>query len=374
MFTFKGKLEHLLCPGDYYSLEIFQEELSKVFSQCWVPLCLWEDVSKSGERFAGQIANKPVVVVNENGSVKAFSNVCGHRHSLICPLGRGAGERLKCQIHGWEYDCDGNLSKIPDGKHFKVVKPGDFSLTTYRAQRLGPFVFVNLAPEGPSLESHFGSLVPEYEYWYGNVRLIHVWSQEHDVNWKIPVENAVESYHVPMIHPQTFQDYRDESLHDHRLEPTYTRYGDLLPYEGKAGFVSRAMSLYTKVLIKQPTFERFTHTHVFPSMMLYYGDIYRSLNYIEPLSPTRFRTTCYGFVPTGIRFGVLGKVLQDLSMIVFKRMGRKITSEDAAYWPSVQAGLKSSTHQGVISAREERVYAFQKWLRGILDGEGARKN
>ena len=114
-------------------------------------------------------------------------------------------------------------------------------------------------------------------------------------------------------------------------------------------------------------FERFKHTHIFPNMMLYYGDIYRNLNIIEPLSPTRFRFKCFGFVPSEIRFGVFGKLLQDLSMIVFSRMAKKIIAEDVAYWPSVHLGLQSSLHQGVISAREERVYAFQKWLSGILE-------
>ena len=372
MFHFTGKLEHLLQPTDYYDPAVFDAERRSVFAKTWSPLCLVDEVSKNGDRYAGQIAGQQVVVINHQGVLSAFSNVCGHRHSLICPPGHGSSKKMKCQIHGWEYDSAGHLTTIPDGKHFKVVKPGDFSLRRFRVEQCGPFVFVNLSNDGPSLEEFLGTLAPEFNQWYQDVRLIQRWDHEHDVNWKVPVENAIESYHVPMVHPTTFQDFREEALHDHRLEPTYTRYGDLLPYEDKPGFVSLAFRIYTRLLIRNPSFERFTHTHLFPNIMLYYGDIYRSLTIIEPLTPRRFRFRCYGFVPTQVRFGWLGRKIQDLSMVVLTRMGRKIINEDAALWPSVQQGLESSDHRGVLSAREERVFAFQRYLRCMLGASATR--
>ena len=49
-------------------------------------------------------------------------------------------------------------------------------------------------------------------------------------------------------------------------------------------------------------------------------------------------------------------------MRVFIPMGRKIIGEDAVLWPPVQQGLEASDHRGVLSAREERVYAFQRYV------------
>ena len=37
-------------------------------------------------------------------------------------------------------------------------------------------------------------------------------------------------------------------------------------------------------------------------------------------------------------------------------------AEDAVLWPRVQQGLEASDHRGVLSAREERVYAFQRFV------------
>jgi choline monooxygenase len=362
MFNFSGKLEHLLHPSDYYSNSVYKEELEKVFAKSWIPACLASDLSEAGSRFACEIAGAPVVILRDADGLKAYSNVCGHRHSLICPVGKGTGHRMRCQIHGWEYNSKGQLAKIPDGKHFKVVKPGDFSLKRYQVESFGPFVFVNLQPDATGVEGYFGSFAPDYLKWFEDVRLLSVWEHEHDVNWKIPVENSVESYHVPVIHPNTFEDFRDESLHDHLLEDSFTRYRDLLPYEKKPGFISRAMKEYTRLLLINPTYERFTHTHVFPNIVLYYGDIYRNLTLIEPLSETRFRYRCFQFVPTKIRYGAIGRMIQDLSMVVFVRMVKKIIGEDAALWSQVQKGVMASSHRGVLSAREERVYAFQEYM------------
>jgi phenylpropionate dioxygenase-like ring-hydroxylating dioxygenase large terminal subunit len=372
MFHFSGRLDHLLEPRDYLDAGVFAEEMTSIFSREWNLFCLASDLASENARFAGTVAGKPVVVINQSGRLKAFSNVCGHRHSVICPAGAGTGERLKCQIHGWEYDCDGHLARIPDGKHFKVVKPGDFSLTEYRVEKCGPFVFVNLSPEGVSFEETLGKLAEEFHYWYDDVRLVDVWTHEHEVNWKIPVENAVESYHVPMVHPNTYEDYRDEALHDHQLEPGYSRYADLLPYEDKPGLISLGFRVYTKLFIKNPTFSRFTHTHLYPNMMLYYGDVYRNLSVLQPISPKRFRFTCYSFVPKAFRFGWIGRRIQDLSMLVFMRMGRRIVGEDVRLWPAVQTGLESSSHRGVLSAREERVFAFQQYVSRML-GRGDQR-
>lgn len=366
MFHFSGKLDHLLEPRAYYDPAWYEREQAAIFRPGWNLLCLADEVAKPGDRFAGSVGGVAVVVVNDDGELKAFSNVCGHRHSLICPVGPGHGERLRCQIHGWEYDCDGNLAKIPDGKHFRVVKPGDFNLRRFRVARSGPAVFVNLSEDAPTFEQHLGSLAPEFHQWYDDVRLVNTWIHEHDVNWKIPVENSVESYHVPVIHPTTFQNYREEELHDHRLEPTYTRYGDLLPYSGKRSLLGFAFRTFSRVFIRNPTYERFTHTHLFPNIMLYYADVFRGITVFDPIGPKRVRFRGYGFVPRDVRYGPIGRLVQDASMVVFYSRGRKITHEDVAFWPAVQAGLESSSHSGVLSAREERVYAFQRYVKSKL--------
>lgn len=374
MFHFAGKLEHLLAPANYFQPEWHEREVAEVFRRSWNFFCLASDVAAPGDRFAAEVYGVPVVVFNRGGELFAVRNVCGHRHSLIVKEGPSCGKVLKCQIHGWEYDHCGRLTGMPDGRHFRVVKAGEFALGSFRVEKSGPFVFVNLASEGPSFRETLGNLAEEFESHYRDHRLVDTWVTEHDVNWKIMVENAVESYHVPMVHPRTFEDYRPEDQHEHLLAPTFTRYRDLLPYDAEKGLVPLGFRLYTKWLIRNPNFRRFTHTHLFPNMMLYYGDIFSGISIIQPLGPERTRYIAHGFVPRAIYGGWLGRIVQDLSMVLYLRMGKKIVGEDIALWPPVQKGLKASPHKGVISAREERVYAFQRYLVDQMNARAGAGN
>lgn len=362
MFQLSGKLDHLLPPRAYYDPQWYREEIDAVFRPNWQFVCLSEEVSKPGSRFAKDILGTPVVVVNQAGKLSALSNVCAHRHSKIVADGVSQGERLRCQIHGWEYDETGRLSHLPDGTSFRGLKIQNRCLESYRIEQLGPFVFVNLTSEGPSFLEHLGTFKEEFQRFYLQHRCISTWVTEHPVNWKIIVENAVESYHVPMVHPETFQDYRAEELHDHRLEPTFTRYGDLLSYEAEKSIESVGFRFYTRVLIRNPTFARFTHVNVFPNLLLYFGDVFSGFTFLEPLGPEKTRYSMISLVPSAIKGGIIGRAIQDLSMILFVWMTKKILREDMNRWPPVQMGVRNSSHDGVLSAREERVYAFQRFI------------
>ena len=48
----------------------------------------------------------------ENGTVHAIENRCSHRQ-LALSVGQVVGDRLVCAYHGWEYDCDGKLARVP---------------------------------------------------------------------------------------------------------------------------------------------------------------------------------------------------------------------------------------------------------------------
>ena len=366
MFVNTGQLPHLLAPEAYFDQAWFDREQKVIFSNLWHPICRTSDVPRNGDRFAGVANGVPVVVIKQNGQLFALNNVCAHRHSQIAPCGRSQGEQLRCQIHGWEYDETGRLSHLPDGRSFVGIKAQDYCLATYAVEAAGPFVFVNVGSNTTPLSAQFGAFGPENHRYYDNLRPLNAVTTEHPVNWKIVCENAVESYHVPLVHTNTYEDYRPEELHDHRLEPEFTRYGDLMSYQAERKWEAYGFRFYTWFLIQNPTYARFTHVHLFPNLLFYFGDIYADLRIVEPLGPERCRVTSWSFVPRQVHGGIFGRWLQDLSMILFQAMGRKISEEDVTHWPPVQAGLKHSHQRGILGAREERVYAFQKFVSDRL--------
>jgi nitrite reductase/ring-hydroxylating ferredoxin subunit len=138
------------------------------------------------------------------GEIRCYLNVCSHRHCLLTDRARGHADRIVCQYHGWEYAADGKVAKVPDGGCFKPFDRENARLQTFPVETCGDLVFVRLAARGPSLREHLGEghdrVAAAFATPYGcNWR----YAADFACNWKIPVENTVETYHLPLVHPTT---------------------------------------------------------------------------------------------------------------------------------------------------------------------------
>jgi phenylpropionate dioxygenase-like ring-hydroxylating dioxygenase large terminal subunit len=360
MFQYHAKLDPLLQPADYASESFFALEQARIFPHAWCFAGLDHDVARPGDYYATEIRGVPVVIKNTGGELRAFRNVCLHRQSRIVPLGCGHADTLRCGYHGWEYGEEGQLAKIPDGASFKGLHARDWKLDRFRVERLGSLMFVNLNADAPSLRGTIGDLADEIDYFFGDHKAIWRWTTEYPVNWKIIVENAVESYHVPVMHPSTFMDYKKEEYHDHQLHPAYTSYLDVAPMG--SSLVERALRAMTSLTAKNIHFERAKHTHIFPNHLFDYREICSLYSSVEPLGPQRTRLVSIGLLPRRVKNPVLVRPIQSLFRVALTRMARKIMGEDVGIWNEVQRGVEQSAGPGVLSCREERVFAFQRYL------------
>ncbi len=365
MFVHDGVLAPALEPADYTSAETFERERSAIFARGWHPVACSDQLRAEGTFVSTDIAGLPVLVRREAGALHAFVNVCPHRHALLEAPGCGVRDRLRCQYHGWEYDVAGSLRKLTDGRSFKGLKATSLRLRTLRVESLGPLVFVAPDDRDPPLRSWLGALAEELAPFYQRpLRRVFMRSSEFDVNWKVIVENAVESYHVPMVHPETYRYYRDPALHDHRIEPNFTRYGDLEPWS--TSHTGRVLSLYAKLAIRNADGKRFRHAHAFPNQLYYFGDLFCDVSIVTPLGPSRARHTCFAFVADDLHARGLTAPLQRLFGALVTRQSAQIFGEDVSIWRSVQAGLAHPNGRGALSAREERVWSFQRWVADQL--------
>ena len=373
MFHYEGVLPHLLSPADYYSEGSYQQEMELLFRPSWQYIGLLEDVSRPGDYLARDVLGEPVVLRNMDGELHAFKNICAHRHSLVVPPGKGKGSALRCQYHGWEYRKNGSINKMPDGESFKGIRANHLCLKKYRVDTLGSLVFVNLSEGDKSFLDSVGGIAPDLQSYYHSRRQFLYRATEHPVNWKVIAENAIESYHVPIVHPNTFKNFRDEHLHDHRLDTKFTRYKDLKPWGNSP--LGLSFKLLAKMMLREPKFERFTQTHVFPNYLLYYGDLLSSFIALEPLGPERTRHVVIWSVPLDIKFPLINRPFQKVFELAFSWMGGKLVAEDGALWGSIQNGLRRSHQKGALSRREERVYTFQQYVVEKIRGssEGNRK-
>jgi len=360
MFLSDRAHQHVLAPRDYSAPESFEAEQQGIFRRSWVCVAAREQLAEPGQQLGIDVGGVPVVVRNDGGTIRAFRNVCAHRHSLVARPGFTCRPTLQCQYHGWEYDTEGRLSKLPDGPSFKGWKAAGARLEPLRCETAWNLVFVNATPGDTTLRGDMGALAPELDRHFEGLALHWIQLTEHDVNWKVIVENAVEGYHVPMVHPETFVTYGEERFHHHVIAPEYTQFHDLASQRSDRdrvidGLLFRSQRLWT-----------YSHTLAYPNHMLSWAGFYREWVVVEPLGPRRSRRIGYGFFPQDLTVsGRLGLPLRLAVKEIARRtrkMADRILDEDSSLWESVQRGTEASSFAGVISAREERVAAFQRWV------------
>src|SRR5207244_3902005 len=70
-----------------------------------------------------------------------------------------------------------------------------------RLDRLGPLIFVNLSPSGPSLAEATRPIQDINIVDWDAIRYYDSRTYHYNCNWKVAVENSLECYHCQVAHP-----------------------------------------------------------------------------------------------------------------------------------------------------------------------------
>jgi phenylpropionate dioxygenase-like ring-hydroxylating dioxygenase large terminal subunit len=168
--TRRPLLEAETLPAECYTSEAFyREEVRKIFMKIWNFIGRADRIPNPGDYFAMEFVGVPVAVVRgKDGKVRAFANSCRHRGAKVV-TGEG--------------NCPAIVCPYQDG-----------------------FLFLNFDPDADGLESFLGDLPKLMRpYNFAAMRCTRRRVYELGCNWKIYVENAMESYHVPSVHMKTLQ-------------------------------------------------------------------------------------------------------------------------------------------------------------------------
>ena len=185
-------------PNVYTSEEFLESELDEIFSRDWVCVGRASALAEPGDYLTYELAGEPLVVLRDNeGRLRAMSNVCRHRMSTILE-GAGNKRAIVCPYHGWSYNLDGSLRAAPAMDLNSGFCKEDYKLPQIRCEEWLGWVMVTLNPNAPSVASQLAeveSLIDDFQMdsYVETFRETHVW----DTNWKILAENFMESYHLP---------------------------------------------------------------------------------------------------------------------------------------------------------------------------------
>ena len=232
-----------IIPGARYTSEAFMAlEWERMWSKVWLLGGRSEDMAEPGDYICTEIGKEAVLIVRQqDGSVRAFPNVCLHRGNRLRPVGRGNAEQFQCMYHHWTYDLGGKLCRIPDLDTFPQGAPPGGGLRSYPCAEWGSFVWFSLDPEVEPLADYLAPMQRHLEP-YHMERM--AWTRdvtvEWDCNWKAAVDAFSEVYHVQGIHPQ-LQWYLDDTNCQIDLYGRHSRY--LVPFATVSGRVALPSSI-----------------------------------------------------------------------------------------------------------------------------------
>jgi len=312
-------------------------------------------IANPGAFFTAEVVGEPVVVVRDSaGTLRAFSNVCRHRAG---PIAQGSGCRnvFNCGYHGWTYTLDGRLIGTPEVDGMEFFDRSTMGMIPLRCETWEQFIFVNFDLAAPPL-SAFLENIPQQAagFEFKGIELVERRDYYVNCNWKVYVDNYLEGYHIPIVHPGLMK------------EIDYPRYRtEVLRYSSQQlGPVKELKSGETgeRVYPPGPGLKEALYFWVFPNLMLNIYPDNISTNVIVPLGHDRTLTIFEWYVHDAHSEKARERMRKTIGF------SETVQQEDIHICEAVQRGLQSSTYdRGRYSVkRENGVHHFHMLLSEFL--------
>lgn len=232
-----------LAPRYYTAPGMAALDRRLVFDRGWQLIAHVCQLRGAGDHVVADFAGLPVLAVRGgDGEIRVFHNVCRHRAGPIASCDGLAARSLRCRYHGWTYTLDGVLRSAPE-----MDGAPDFDPATIRLPQLAVRVWQGLvfacvdAAQAPA----FDEFVEGIDARLGPHRGLAGYGHHHRIgydvacNWKVYVDNYLEGYHVPHVHPglNKLLDYRSyvtETARWHSLQYSPLESGEALYGDGDA--------------------------------------------------------------------------------------------------------------------------------------------
>jgi phenylpropionate dioxygenase-like ring-hydroxylating dioxygenase large terminal subunit len=196
--------ETFIPKTDYLSPEFARLEAEHLWPRVWQIACREEEVPNVGDFVTYDVLDDSIVVVRStDDTIKAFHNVCPHRGRILVE-GHGQIKQFVCRFHGWQFGLDGENKLVVDKDDWKgCFKDADIRLGEVRVDTWGGWVWINMDPEGESLQEFLEPVIArcdKFEFdklryrWYKTVIM--------PTNWKVALEAFDEQYHLQQAHSQ----------------------------------------------------------------------------------------------------------------------------------------------------------------------------
>ncbi len=188
----------------YSHPEMTRLEIERILLPSWQIVTHVSALKKAGDYATLDIGPESVFVIRDReGTIRGFHNVCRHRGARLVDGTGTCPTSVTCPYHGWSYRHDGALMGLPVRESFPGLDRAQQSLRPIKVDTAFGFVFVALTGNPPPVREIWGVLGEELApYRFEEMEpLVPVYLEHWNVDWKIVMDNYLESYHVPIGHP-----------------------------------------------------------------------------------------------------------------------------------------------------------------------------
>lgn len=337
-------------PASWYTHDGFHEaDLQMVMAQTWQYVGHLSQLAEPGDALYRTIADNPIVVVCDPEAelgVRAFFNVCLHRAGPLAVRKGCRRATFQCQYHGWTYFLDGMLRGVPDWDRVDLFDKADYALRPVRVAVWQGLIFVDLSGQAPALSEVMAGIETRIQpQSLVDKRFYRRDEYEIACNWKVYMDNYLEGYHIPIVHPELNRilDYRQyvvETAVHYSLQTS--------PFQAEDNVYSG---------LGAEGHEAFYYT-IFPNFMLNIVPGRLQTNHVVPLAANRCLVVFDYFYDEP----VLAHKEAIEAEIAYSDL---IQKEDIEVCEQVQMGLQSRAYnQGRFSVKREKgVYHFQSLLK-----------
>lgn len=320
-----------------------------IFDTAWHLVAHVCQLQGAGDHVVADLAGLPVIAVRgADGVIRVFHNVCRHRAGPIAQCDGLGAKSLRCRYHGWTYALDGVLKSAPE-----MQTAEDFRVDEIRLPQLQVRVWQGLVFASPHDDATcFDALVEGIDARLGATRGLEHYGHHQRVgydvacNWKVYVDNYLEGYHLPHVHPalNRMLDYRSYVTETHALHSLQWS-----PLESSASLYGNGDALYY---------------WLWPNTMLNILPGRLQTNRIVPKGVDRCRVEFdfyYAPVQSGMDDSGEARAKREADL----EFSDEVQHEDLGICEDVQRGLASGSYEpGRLNPlRENAVHHFHELLR-----------
>ena len=376
----------------YRSAEFHAWEREELLGGGWMAVAHISQIPLAGDFITLDLLGEPLVVIRgKDDAIRVLSRVCPHRAMDILPPGHAEGklttaERREglpescgttrfflCPYHSWTFDLDGRLRACPEMQQADNFTKDEVGLHEFRSEIWNGFIFVNLKGDAPPLAPGLVEMDATVAPWKpAELQLVYQNEWECEFDWKVLVENFMESYHHLGAHRKTLQLLMPAKNTWTEEEHRHFIHGHL-PYTGafrgqiEASLAAGDASTGFPVIRGLPEEGR-SHWHLYlvhPCFLFFTGHDCCAWYRVQPLGPGRMKILTTLLVPEETtRRADFGEILtREIERLLAFHL------EDMEACTAVQRGF-SSCHwkPGRLSHLEMPVYLFHRYIAARARG------